>query len=686
MVLLGANSDHIGTLDFMVATPITESSPGTTGAATDGVNFKYNHVFTILEFKIIGSGNLTKVRLSGPGTLAFDAGTIDITNTAPSPGTAYTISSLSGVSSSVVVTTPSTALDAINPTSVYMAINPSVQTENYEIGVEIDGVWKHTSKAPPTGGFKRGNKYTVAVTGGANLVIGSSEIIQHINTYEDFTFRLNNLDNKSVYFVFTNKNESSSNSLPQLTGNVMSANAPQKSSAYSQEPFIISGMPHITKFNNNPWKYPMIGLTKSQYGGYLDSKPEKYIVGNSESLNDEYGNSQLSTVRKTVSAHGKTLNIWVADNCWEGSESDKILKVTQQMVDVLASKFLAVGDDNDVYEWVTNICGAPWGAHGYSNLIASTDDIHIWLTDINNDNTNTGTVTVGYFYARDNFLKSYNASSNEKIMFTIDAILFASPTGETWDVSNFWPMTVISTLSHEFTHMVYFYQKTILKGQGGDNTAVNEMCAQCVEDLVSNKILANGPRGVSYVTANAGNANNNQGRLPLYNSNNESNFLDWSENDAQVLINYSKTYALGAYLMRNYGGADLIKQLVQNNYIGVASIENAVNANGGAGLNYGNILQRFGAANLLSDKTTMAAGYLFNAGSWLASISNGITYNLGSINLYNYTPTPYVYTSLPGIQQPGSNILYRAGENLSGTKEWSFVGMNANTKLTVVIK
>ena len=139
-------------------------------------------------------------------------------------------------------------------------------------------------------------------------------------------------------------------------------------------------------------------------------------------------------------------------------------------------------------------------------------------------------------------------------------------------------------------------------------------------------------------------------------------------------------------MMRNYGGANLIKDLIQNNSTGANSIVNAVNSNGG-GLNYEDILQRFGVANLLSDKSTTTAGYKFNiSGSWIPSTINGITYELGSINLYNYSPTPYIYNQLPSTQNAGSNIYYRAGSNLNGTQEWFFEGMSTDTKLTVVIK
>ena len=522
-----------------------------------------------------------------------------------------------------------------------------------------------------------------------DIIVGSSETVQHIDVPQDFIFQLNNLDQKDVYFVFSNTNETRRTPLPQLESNVTTTTMHKvmQSRASSQTlSFVVSGKPSITRFNNNVRIKPEKSVSKTEHQRSLTTRSANLAIGWSEDLYDDEGEKVKSTVRKVISAHGKTLYVWVADNCWEQG-SKKKTKVTQQMVDEFAPKFLSPGNDNDIYEWVTNAAGDPWGDTGASDLIADTDDIHIWLTDIDNDNnTGTGSVTLGYFYARDNFTRSTYSDSNEKLIFAIDAVLFAKKTDGAWDLSHYWPMELISTLAHEFTHMIYFYQHNILTNQIG-NTAINEMCAQCVEDLVATKILADGPRGVPYATPSAGYTRNSYGRLPLYNSYNDYSLLEWSTEDDEELVNYSKTYALGAYLMRNYGGAKFIRELIQNNYDGVSSIVEAVNANGGDGLDYGQILQQFGAANLLSDQTMTTKGYKFNTDDWSQSNVNGVTYNLGAINLYNYSPTPYMYDELPSTgQNPNSNLYYRAGSKLSGNKEWYFTGMDSDTRLTVVIK
>jgi hypothetical protein len=52
------NTDHIGALDYMVATPLTVARGG-------AVSLTFNHVFAMIEFQITGSGNLTQINLVG---------------------------------------------------------------------------------------------------------------------------------------------------------------------------------------------------------------------------------------------------------------------------------------------------------------------------------------------------------------------------------------------------------------------------------------------------------------------------------------------------------------------------------------------------------------------------------------------------------------------------------------------
>jgi len=175
-----ANSTaHIGTHDFLVATPLTVTSPDNTNAIANEVNLKYNHLFTVLEFQIAGAGQLKAVKLQANSTLAFSGGTINITQATPAADAAYTFASQTGTSKEAVVTltSPATLTATNTDTKVYMVINPGTPTGNCLVGVSVDGTtWTYINKLAPAGGFKRGIKYVVTVNAGEatleNVVVG----------------------------------------------------------------------------------------------------------------------------------------------------------------------------------------------------------------------------------------------------------------------------------------------------------------------------------------------------------------------------------------------------------------------------------------------------------------------------------------------------------------------------------
>lgn len=180
-----ANSNaHIGELDFLVANPVTVTSPDNTNAVANEVNLRYNHLFTVIEFQIAGTGDLKGIKLSGNSTLAFSGGTIDITQATPDYGIAYNIASPTVTNNEVtVILTNSATLTSTNSdTKVYMVINPGTPTGSCLIGVSADGTtWNYLEKTAPVGGFKRGVKYVVTLDAVAttleNVVVGRAGAI-----------------------------------------------------------------------------------------------------------------------------------------------------------------------------------------------------------------------------------------------------------------------------------------------------------------------------------------------------------------------------------------------------------------------------------------------------------------------------------------------------------------------------
>ena len=546
-------------------------------------------------------------------------------------------------------------------------------------------------------------------------ITGTGAVYEHLETSGDTKFSLNNLSGQNVYFIFTNTDNeiATDESHPTITQNYVTLNKSKKvkgeiPAPYSKEYFLKSKMSNIkinkkypqsgssfiTEFNKNPLKYRDGGLSKEKYKLFKSKASRGYQLEDSNTFNSVAGSNLTTTaakLKKVVSANGKNLYIWVENDSWTGA-GKKAFEVNQTMVDAMADSFLKAGDNNDIYEWVTKIAGGPWGTHNNSEYISDTNDIHILLEDIDRDNSTTGGV-VGYFWAANNVKASSLSYSNEKLMFVVDSVMFAQKDGSGWEKSDFWPGIVISTLAHEFQHMIHFYQKDVLNNlSNGTETWLNEMASQCVEDLVANKINSDGPRGLPYNIGSAGTSISSEGRLPLYNMYNYTNIASWRD-DEYVLTCYSASYAYGAYLMRNYGGAQFINSMIKNSGAGKDSVEKAISDMGYGNVSFEETLRKFGVANLLSDRTGMDVGYKYNTGDWSNSTISGEGYSLGAINLYNYyryntaNIGPYIYSSFSnGVFFENSNTYYLAGENITGSKEWYITGLSPNVKLSVVVK
>ena len=167
--LVKNNFAHIGALDFLVATPIVVTSPANTDQTSHTyVHLVYNHLFSIVEFNIAGSGTIGGIRLTGTG-LGLAGALIDIKQSTPAPGVAYTLANQGSKAGAVIVNlaTATTLTAAATDTKIYMVIYPGYAGP-CSIEFLNGGVWKNlVSKQAPAGGFLRGQKYVVTVDAGA---------------------------------------------------------------------------------------------------------------------------------------------------------------------------------------------------------------------------------------------------------------------------------------------------------------------------------------------------------------------------------------------------------------------------------------------------------------------------------------------------------------------------------------
>jgi hypothetical protein len=496
-------------------------------------------------------------------------------------------------------------------------------------------------------------------------------------------------EEKDVYLLFTNpKNSSYSATVNHNQKTVKSSNSFNKGLKVDDIKHLANHSPsYIQEFNNKSFDFKTPKIN--------NKKMEKTYTKISDRVNDSkifYMQSDSTDVNVTATARKvvtnvqtsfgeKSLTIWVendayVDNC------HKAKCIDNTMINTLANKFLKSGSDNDIYDWVTNVFGEEWGSSNSSELIAEPQHVDILLTDISNDNKTDGGV-IGYFYSKDNFKASRYKGSNERIMFYIDSVMYANG-GENWDQDNFWPQQVFSTLAHEFQHMIYFYHKNVQQNLQGTETWINEMLSESTEDLLAVKMNVDGPRNVIASRGDAGAKNNYNGRYPLFNKNNKLSPISWDNS----LENYSTVSSFGAYLMRNYGGAELLHNIVDNDLINKEALIYAIHKNiNGKSKTFDDLIHEWGVAVLLSkrDDIVSDSGELYNAGDFISSDFSGIHYDLGSINFFNYSITPALATTMSQIA-PHSNYYYKVGENLKGDVDVEILGTRGLNVSVVVVK
>ena len=469
----------------------------------------------------------------------------------------------------------------------------------------------------------------------------------------------------------------------------------------------------IAEFNNNP-PLPAPSARPSRRA-HAQAQTDAVAEGDQFTFHDHDEDRNLvaipATARRVVTDGSRTAAFWVADNDWGAGCSGAGPCLTEEMVDAMADRFLRPGAGNDIHDWVTAIYGEPWGPHGFPTLMippAAAGEIHVVLYDIEGDGApGPGECrVVGYFWARHNLLRDPDDPgpqlTAERLAFFMDSAWFAIPEGPTWEVADRRPSGAIGTLAHEFQHMIHFYQKPVLRDAGSE-TWLNEMASEVAEDLIADKMMVRGPRGVAHDDPTAGARGNESGRLPFYNLFNDAPVTVWNSK----IADYAGKYAFGAYLARLYGGAELFSRIVQSGEAGFPAVEAALQALG-HDVPFGQVLADWAVATLLSDDTAAPAPYRYNPGTWTTSHVGGQQYRLGSINLYNYRydppevvsdcigpdlasrssqEGPYLH-SLSSLsdrtQPPHSNAIATLGRNTGRVRV--LVTAESENRITVVVK
>ncbi len=312
---------------------------------------------------------------------------------------------------------------------------------------------------------------------------------------------------------------------------------------------------------------PLIGDTRSIYVDQ-DSNLTKYEQEVMKLYAIGYDTSDTSDNPKI-----KAL-VWV--NPSNVAETSSGNKVSIGVIDDIITKFIKnYALEEAIFGTTSDLLITRSGTDNMSSY-PTKDYINIVLTDIGKDYglaAKSQCGVVGYFWAKDYYASSYSSSgayksTNEGKYFYIDIPYCNYVSGTNGNYSydgneNKVSDTVISTLFHEYQHMINFNQKN-MRNNLDTNSCVwyNEMLSMLCEDLLQSQL------GLTEKVQD--------GRIPNFNGyyyySGAAQYLDQNS-----WVSYGTAYAFGAWLARNYGGAKLVQKMSTNAYVGIDSVVNAVN-------------------------------------------------------------------------------------------------------------
>ena len=323
--------------------------------------------------------------------------------------------------------------------------------------------------------------------------------------------------------------------------------------------------------------YPEIGQTRSIYVDqdsnltkYEQEVMKLYAIGydtsDTTSISSETTNINYNPKIKAL--------VWVNPSNVAATSSGN--KVSIGVIDDIITKFIKnYALEETIFGTTSDLLITRSGTDNMSSY-PTKDYINIVLTDIGKDYglaAKSQCGVVGYFWAKDYYASSYSSSgayksTNEGKYFYIDIPFCNYVSGTNGNYSydgngNTVSDTVISTLFHEYQHMINFNQKNMINHLDTNNCVwYNEMLSMLCEDLLQTQL------GLTEKVQD--------GRIPNFNGyyyySGAAQYLDQNS-----WVSYGTAYAFGAWLARNYGGAPLVHEMSTNNKVGIDSVVNAVN-------------------------------------------------------------------------------------------------------------
>lgn len=382
--------------------------------------------------------------------------------------------------------------------------------------------------------------------------------------------------------------------------------------------------------------------TVEQISAEVDSTTKSIYVDTDADI------STFTSKTATLRAIGNYCYVWVVDDYYT-SESASGSKVDSSTSKTIAEKF------DKIYPAIRNVFGEEsdnlinYETSTQSKLDASLSMesysdtgtmVNIVIYDIGADSelsSSSQCGIVGYFYSKDYVYPTSSVSESSAINYSNAGKYFY--VDSSYAVSYF--DTVISTLAHEFQHMINFNVKTIMQSLS-PSTAYNEMLSMLCEDMMQ-KLLE------------IDDGDSPKSRLQGFNA---YYFLSGlSEyNSSYAVVSYANSFALGAWISRQYGGAALVQEIMENDSVDNDSIVAAVNSLNETSYDFDDLFKQFLLAATGNEKYTMNQ----NAAENLSYEAESYSYPMTAIDLWDkdYSLTSSGLSDYSSVQNSLSQAKY----------------------------
>lgn len=379
--------------------------------------------------------------------------------------------------------------------------------------------------------------------------------------------------NGTTYVPSTSKQTVSQSTFPQYSSRALTASrSASKRRAVSGTVGGITRLDHEAARRLSARKLPeQPSLSRSAGGSAIRHVAPSYsVIGDAKTFNVQNATGVFVEITARLRAVGDHCYIWVPEvNFNNSSVVNNDNRITNTQVKILRDKF------ETMYPLVTHLFGYENGG----GLDASDENyggvdgdpkISVLVYDIGADySAKQVSGILGFFWGKDYYTQDIidnNPTAFGTGVKTNLAEIFYLDSHFTDNAPDY----IYSTLMHEYQHMINFARKSLPVVNGGQGLKVepwfNEMLSMLSEDIIGPEIGID--PGIYPLNS----------RIPLFlAAYSYSGVTDWLDGE-DVYASYASAYAFGAFLARNYGGAELVKKLLECTYANCEAVGYAIQA------------------------------------------------------------------------------------------------------------